>query len=73
MKLGITGSRTIVAFDFTPYFRLTDPAFAAFCGKHGFTAIDTVITDGARGVGRITAICAETLGENDNKMRGLIT
>ena len=64
MKLGITGSRTIIEFDFSPYFRLIDPLFSAFCMTHGFAAIDTVITGGARGVDRIAANCAETLGLN---------
>jgi len=61
MKLGITGSRSITQFDFSPYFFKRDPAFRAFCREHGMSRrrITTVISGGARGVDTLAARAAE--------------
>ena len=47
MKLGITGSRTNTAFDFTPVFSRQVEPFNAFLGRRRITSI---ITGGARGI-----------------------
>ena len=64
MKLGITGSRSIVRFDFMPYFTLNDKKFRAFCRKHGLgrRKITEVITGGARGIDTIAFQTAAAAG-----------
>ena len=58
MKLGITGSRTNTAFDFTPVFTRQVEPFNAFLGRK---RVSSIITGGARGIDRQAQKCAEGL------------
>ena len=58
MKLGITGSRTNTAFDFTPVFTRQVGPFNAFLGRK---RVSSIITGGARGIDRQAQKCAEGL------------
>ena len=64
MKLGITGSRSIMEFDFIPYFMMQDKDFRAFCRRHGLgrRKITRVITGGARGIDTLAYQAAEASG-----------
>ena len=64
MKLGITGSRSITDFDFTPFLTLRDRDFAAFCRSRFGTecAVTAVLSGGARGIDTLAAECAAKLG-----------
>lgn len=63
MKLGITGSRAITDFDFTPFFALESAPFRSFCAEHGFTGhIEMILHGGARGIDTLAAECAAGLG-----------
>ena len=64
MKLGITGSRTITDFDFTPYFTMRDEGFRAFCRKHGAgrRKITRVVSGGARGIDTVAFRTAVSMG-----------
>ena len=58
MKLGITGSRTNTAFDFTPVFTRQVESFNVFLGQ---SPISSIITGGARGIDQQAQTCAERL------------
>ena len=58
MKLGITGSRTNTAFDFTPVFTRQVEPFNAFLGRR---RISSIITRGAQGIDRQAQTYAEKL------------
>lgn len=58
MKLGITGSQTNTAFDFTPVFTRQVEPFNAFLGQ---SSISSIITGGARGIDQQAQTCAERL------------
>lgn len=63
MKLGITGSRSITAFDFTAFFLLNHAPFRNFCLGSGLAGgVDEILHGGARGVDSLAAECAARLG-----------
>lgn len=59
MKLGITGSRSNIFFDFTALFSGEIEAFNDFTGRQ---QINFIITGGAHGIDHQAETCAEKLG-----------
>ena len=59
MKLGITGSRSNIFFDFTALFSGVIEKFNEFTGRQ---QINFIVTGGARGIDHQAEICAEKSG-----------